>query len=78
MTEQRQQDDHDIDDLYGVETNGPTARRAFLSGSVPVAVYGLRKMGLPLAAVFAETTGNVVGADIDPDVVATVNDGAAT
>jgi len=33
-------------------------------------------MGLPLAAVFAETTGNVVGADIDPDVVATVNDGA--
>jgi UDP-N-acetyl-D-mannosaminuronic acid dehydrogenase len=76
MTEQRQQDDHDIDDLYGVEKPTDRQRDAFLSGSVPVAVYGLGKMGLPLAAVFAETTGNVVGADIDPDVVATVNDGA--
>ena len=32
-------------------------------------------MGLPLAAVYADVTGNVIGADIDPDVVETVNRG---
>lgn len=32
-------------------------------------------MGLPLAGVYAETCGNVIGADIDPDVVETINDG---
>ncbi|WP_265112456.1 nucleotide sugar dehydrogenase [Halosolutus halophilus] len=50
--------------------------RAFLTGGdVPVAVYGLGKMGLPLAAVYAETTGNVTGVDVDPTVVETVVDG---
>jgi UDP-N-acetyl-D-mannosaminuronic acid dehydrogenase len=49
--------------------------RAFTTGEVPVAVYGLGKMGLPLAAVFADVTGNVIGADIDPNVVETVNAG---
>jgi UDP-N-acetyl-D-mannosaminuronic acid dehydrogenase len=38
-------------------------------------VYGLGKMGLPLASVYAETCENVIGADIDPDVVATINNG---
>nr|WP_244605261.1 nucleotide sugar dehydrogenase [Halorussus halobius] len=46
-----------------------------LSGQVPVAVYGLGKMGLPLAAVYADVTGNVVGADVDEDVVEAVNAG---
>ncbi|WP_396613789.1 nucleotide sugar dehydrogenase (plasmid) [Haloferax sp. S1W] len=45
------------------------------SGDVPVGVYGLGKMGLPLAAVYAETTGNVTGADIDTDVVREINAG---
>ncbi|WP_336023455.1 nucleotide sugar dehydrogenase [Halobellus salinisoli] len=48
---------------------------ALTSGQVPVGVYGLGKMGLPLASVYAETTGNVVGADVDPHVVREVNAG---
>lgn len=49
--------------------------RAFRNGEVPVAVYGLGKMGLPVASVLADVTGNVVGADIDERVVSGVNDG---
>ncbi|MFD1647767.1 nucleotide sugar dehydrogenase [Haloarchaeobius litoreus] len=48
---------------------------AFGLGEYPVAVYGLGKMGLPLAAVFAEETGNVVGVDIDEGVVAGIEAG---
>jgi UDP-N-acetyl-D-mannosaminuronic acid dehydrogenase len=61
--------------LYDGDTSVEDRRAAFKAGEIPVAVYGLGKMGLPLAAVFAETTGNVVGADIDETVVDTVNDG---
>ena len=50
-------------------------REAFTSGDLPVAVYGLGKMGLPLAAVYADVTGNVTGVDVDPDVVAAVEAG---
>ncbi|MGQ3410659.1 nucleotide sugar dehydrogenase [Natrinema sp. LN54] len=73
MTEQRHRRDRDR--LYGVDRPPARQRDAFASGEIPVAVYGLGKMGLPVAAVFAETTGNVRGADIDPDVVASINDG---
>ncbi|MWV40035.1 nucleotide sugar dehydrogenase [Natrialba sp. INN-245] len=64
-----------VDSLYGAAAEQEVQREAFLNGDVPVAVYGLGKMGLPLASVFADVSGNVVGADIDPDVVATVNSG---
>jgi len=50
-------------------------RSAFRTGEYPVALYGLGKMGLPVAAVFADVTGNVVGVDVDPDVVAAVEAG---
>jgi len=50
-------------------------REAFTSGDVPVAVYGLGKMGLPLAAVYADVSTNVVGVDVDPAVVERLNDG---
>ncbi|WP_222918384.1 nucleotide sugar dehydrogenase [Natrinema sp. SYSU A 869] len=50
-------------------------RDRLTSGEIPVAVYGLGKMGLPLAAVYAETTGNVTGVDVDPAVVETISDG---
>lgn len=43
-------------------------------GSV-VAVVGLGKIGLPLAAQFAENGLDVIGCDINPDVVASVNAG---
>ncbi len=59
------------------ESTAPAAaqRQALTSGELPVAVYGLGKMGLPLATVYAETTSNVIGVDIDPDVVETVSGG---
>ena len=61
--------------LYGSDVAEDRQRSAFLSGETPVAVYGLGKMGLPLAAVYADVTGNVVGADVDPEVVETVDRG---
>ncbi|MEA3325372.1 MAG: nucleotide sugar dehydrogenase [Euryarchaeota archaeon] len=50
-------------------------RQAVASGDVTIAVYGLGKMGLPLAAVFADAGARVIGADIDKGVVATINQG---
>jgi UDP-N-acetyl-D-mannosaminuronic acid dehydrogenase len=55
--------------LYGSQAPATDQREALLAGRVPVAVYGLGKMGLPLAAVIAEVTGNVTGVDVDPAVV---------
>jgi len=49
--------------------------QAVASGDVTIAVYGLGKMGLPLAAVFADSGACVIGADIDEEVVATINQG---
>jgi len=63
------------DAVYGADVDADAVTRAFTTGEVPVGVYGLGKMGLPLAAVFADVTGHVVGADVDPDVVETVNAG---
>jgi nucleotide sugar dehydrogenase len=45
-----------------------------LSG-LTIAVYGLGKMGLPLASVMADSGASVVGVDIDESVVEQVNDG---
>ena len=42
---------------------------------VTLAVYGLGKMGLPLAALFADRGVRVRGVDVDPEVVAAVSDG---
>ncbi len=61
--------------LYGADDDETVQRTAFTGGEVPVAVYGLGKMGLPLAAVYAAVTGNTVGVDIDEEVVDTINDG---
>lgn len=61
--------------LYGGDSDRDALSTAFQNGSLPVAVYGLGKMGLPLAGVFADVSGNVTGADIDPGVVGTVSAG---
>ncbi|WP_436910137.1 nucleotide sugar dehydrogenase [Halosimplex marinum] len=61
--------------LYGADASERAQRRAFTGGSVPVAVYGLGKMGLPLAAVYADVSGNVTGVDIDPEVARAVDAG---
>jgi UDP-N-acetyl-D-mannosaminuronic acid dehydrogenase len=58
--------------LYGSGASSSRRRRALTNGQIPVAVYGLGKMGLPLAAVFADVTGNVIGADTDPSVARAV------
>lgn len=61
--------------LYDSEEPVAAQQRAFRGGRIPVAVYGLGKLGLPIAAAFAEACGNVVGADVDPAVVESVNRG---
>lgn len=55
--------------LYGTDRSEEDLQEALQAGEIPVAVYGLGKMGLPLAAVYADVTGNVTGVDIDPAVV---------
>jgi UDP-N-acetyl-D-mannosaminuronic acid dehydrogenase len=61
--------------LYGSDASADRQRAALTTGAVPVAVYGLGKMGLPIAAVFAEATGAVVGVDVDLAVVERVRAG---
>jgi UDP-N-acetyl-D-mannosaminuronic acid dehydrogenase len=61
--------------VYEPTTLSEDRHWAFANGDVPVAVYGLGKMGLPLAAVYAESTGNVIGVDVDASVVERVNRG---
>jgi len=63
--------------LYGNETPSDAQRAAFTDGAIPIAVYGLGKMGLPLAATFADRAGNVVGVDLDAEVVDAVDDGTS-
>ena len=58
--------------VYAGDRSGTALQSAFATGEIPVAVYGLGKMGLPLAAVLADVTGNVVGVDIDETVVEAV------
>jgi UDP-N-acetyl-D-mannosaminuronic acid dehydrogenase len=45
-----------------------------LSGTT-ISVFGLGKMGLPLAAVLADAGAEVIGVDVDESVVEAVNDG---
>ncbi|WP_226479754.1 nucleotide sugar dehydrogenase [Natrinema amylolyticum] len=61
--------------LYGSSQSAERQRDRLTSGEIPVAVYGLGKMGLPLAAVYAETTGDVTGVDVDPAVVESISGG---
>ncbi|MHC3437926.1 nucleotide sugar dehydrogenase [Natrialbaceae archaeon A-gly3] len=61
--------------LYGSTASERDQRAAVTGGEVPVAVYGLGKMGLPLAAAYAEVSGNVIGVDVDPGVVEAVSAG---
>ncbi|WP_137291565.1 nucleotide sugar dehydrogenase [Natronorubrum halophilum] len=63
--------------LYDSSLAPDRQRELLTTGEIPVAVYGLGKMGLPLASVYAETTGNVTGVDVDPDVVETINGGSS-
>jgi len=50
-------------------------KEAFRKGEFTIAVYGMGKMGLPLAAVFADHGAKVIGVDINEKVVEMVNRG---
>jgi nucleotide sugar dehydrogenase len=49
--------------------------RSYSNASAAVAVVGLGKIGLPLAVQYALHNHRVIGCDIDPQVVETVNEG---
>jgi nucleotide sugar dehydrogenase len=59
--------------VFGLEKNA--IMDAFSSGRVTVALYGLGKMGLPLAAVFADKGARVIGVDVDQKLVNEINKG---
>lgn len=48
---------------------------ALKKGNINITVYGLGKMGLPLASIFADSGAIVTGADISKDVVDSINKG---
>lgn len=61
--------------IYDANTPDYEVSEGFTSGEWPVAVYGLGKMGLPIASVFAEVTGVVEGVDVDKRVVSQIEQG---
>lgn len=70
-----QQPETESASLYNSAQSVESQTEALRTGSIPVSVYGLGKMGLPLAAMYAKTTGNVLGADVNPSVVEELNEG---
>lgn len=50
-------------------------KKAIEKENVTIAVYGLGKMGLPLAAVFADHGAKVIGVDVNEMIVEMVNKG---
>lgn len=63
--------------IYGADEAPAATAGRLASGEVPIAVYGLGKMGLPLATALADATGNVTGVDVDASVVDAVNEGTS-
>lgn len=61
--------------LYRSNATPDEQRAAFTAGEVPVAVYGLGRLGLSLSMVYASTTGRVVGVGEDEERVARIDDG---
>jgi UDP-N-acetyl-D-mannosaminuronic acid dehydrogenase len=59
--------------LYGLSRDD--AKRSLRRGDLKITVFGLGKMGLPLALVFADAGGIVTGYDVSEDRVSTVNRG---
>ena len=45
---------------------------------ITIAVYGLGKMGLPLACIFADRGFHVIGVDINKNIVEKINAGENT
>ncbi len=58
-----------------LELSKEEIKERFKNGELKVALFGLGKMGLPLASVFADKGAKVIGVDIDEDRVAAINSG---
>ncbi len=50
-------------------------KQLFTQGKITISVLGLGRIGLPTAALFAEAGAQVIGADINREVVATIKNG---
>lgn len=69
--------------IPAVSTDGPVGDDASLAsrkaalrrGEYPIAVYGMGKIGLPVAVAFAELTGAVTGVDTDREVIQSIEEG---
>jgi nucleotide sugar dehydrogenase len=59
--------------IYGVSRK--EAAKRLKAGQVTIAVYGMGKMGLPLACVFADKGAQVIGVDVSEKIVADLNKG---
>lgn len=62
--------------MYNSEASETERIEAFTSGEIPVAIYALGKMGLPLAGIYADVCSNVTGVDVDPDIVKAIEAGS--
>jgi len=56
-----------------LNSSNDAIKHAFETHNITIAVYGLGKMGLPVASVFADAGANVIGVDINPEVVNAIN-----
>ncbi len=55
--------------------NESEIKEKFRDGEIKIVVFGLCKMGLPLAAVFADRGARVIGVDTDEERVRMINSG---
>ncbi len=62
---------------YGPDSDHAAIGDALRDGMIPIAVYGLGKLGLPVAVAFAEVSGAVTGVDVDTTTVDTITAGKA-
>ena len=59
--------------IYGLSKDEIT--KQFNSGNITVSVFGLGKMGLPLAAMYGQLGLHVIGVDINAKLVNLINEG---
>lgn len=52
-----------------------SAKSMYANRKITICMIGLGRIGLPTAAKFAASGANVIGVDIDPDIVVSVNEG---
>ena len=61
--------------MHFLDEDQEEIKKLLVDGKLTVALFGLGKMGLPLAAVFADKGARVIGVDIDEKRVGMINSG---